>query len=41
MSAEKKTEKTITSMMDEKRVFKPSPEISKTAYVKSDRRIFI
>jgi acetyl-CoA synthetase len=27
--------KTITSMMDEKRVFKPSKEISKKAYVKS------
>ena len=31
----KKPEKTITSMMAENRVFKPSPEISKNADIKS------
>ncbi len=35
MSEEKKSDKTITSMMAEKRVFKPSAEVSKQAYIKS------
>jgi acetyl-CoA synthetase len=35
MAEEKKSEKTITSMMAEKRVFKPSAEVSKQAYIKS------
>jgi acetyl-CoA synthetase len=33
--ADQKEEKTITSMMAENRVFKPSPEVSKQAYIKS------
>lgn len=33
--AEQKPEKMITSMMEEKRVFKPSAEVSKKAYIKN------